>query len=180
VRISATCLFFFSLALQGQQAEITGSVRDRSQAVIPGAVVVARHQATGIERTATSSNEGLYSFPFLASGPYTLEVRATGFQTALQTGVQLEVGQAARLDFTVARKKLRQHSTPEEKVAILRRHLLEEAMDGYRASNSDICSPVTFRWGQQVAWPAYRLLAGLWSRRRLPEVPIPPLSAHLH
>ncbi len=51
-----------------------------------------------MQRVAVASSEGVYSIPFLAPGKYTVEVRSTGFQTARQTGIKLDVGQSAQVN----------------------------------------------------------------------------------
>src|SRR5437016_14284871 len=82
-------------------AEISGTVRDSSNAVVPAAIVSAIHRETNAQRSVTTSAEGVYILPALAPGVYTIEVQAAGFETARETGVKLDVGQAARLDFTL-------------------------------------------------------------------------------
>ncbi len=94
-------LVFAAPAVLAQSAGISGVVRDASQAVIAGAIVTATQEATRAQRDAITSSEGGYAIPFLAPGNYTVEVESAGFQTARETGVKLDVAQAARLDFTL-------------------------------------------------------------------------------
>src|SRR5258706_14626062 len=82
-------------------AEISGTILDSSNAVVPGAILTAVHQETNAQRRVTASPQGVYVLPALAQGLYTIEVQAAGFQTARKIGVKLDVGQSARLDFTM-------------------------------------------------------------------------------
>ena len=94
-------VIFFTLPVLAQAAEISGTVLDSSNAVVPGAILTAIHQETNAQRRVTASAQGVYVLPALAPGLYTIEVQATGFQTAREVGVKLDVVQSARLDFTM-------------------------------------------------------------------------------
>lgn len=73
---------------------IQGTVRDPLGAVIPRAAVKVLQTATGAERTSTTNDAGLYSFPALPIGAYKVTVEAQGFQ-GWEAAVQLQVGQVA-------------------------------------------------------------------------------------
>ena len=51
-------------------AQISGTARDQSGAVLPGVEVTATQTETGIARTAVTNETGSYSLPNLAVGPY--------------------------------------------------------------------------------------------------------------
>jgi hypothetical protein len=72
-------------------AQISGTVRDQSGAVLPGAEVTATQTATGVARTALTNETGSYVLPNLALGPYRLEATLAGFRTFVQAGIVLEV-----------------------------------------------------------------------------------------
>ncbi len=95
----------FLLANQVCRASVTGSisgtVKDPTGAVIPGAAVVAKNDATGIQQTTQTNSEGFYSFPALAVGRYDLEVRKSGFQNFRQIGLVIDVNTALRVDVTL-------------------------------------------------------------------------------
>jgi Carboxypeptidase regulatory-like domain len=61
-----------------QTAQLSGVVRDPSQAVIAGASVIIRGDETQIERIVTTNNDGVYDVPFLAPATYTVSVEAIG------------------------------------------------------------------------------------------------------
>src|SRR5208282_5976500 len=59
---------------------------------VQNAMVTATDVATQVKHTAKTDNSGLYSFPNLAIGTYTLEVTAQGFERYRQTKIVLDVG----------------------------------------------------------------------------------------
>src|SRR6478672_8479178 len=82
-----TCTAMFAQAT----AEISGTVKDQTGAVLPGAEIKATQTDTGIERTTISNETGSYVLPNLALGPYRVEVALPGFRTFVQTGIVLQV-----------------------------------------------------------------------------------------
>jgi hypothetical protein len=100
------CLLLAACALaQTSTSEISGTVRDNSGGVVPGAQVTITHDETGVAYKQQTTAAGLYSFPALPVGFYTVNVEASGFKTArlnrnelvvntpLTINVALEVGQ---------------------------------------------------------------------------------------
>jgi hypothetical protein len=71
---------------------IQGTVADATGAVIPGATVTAVEVSTRVPHTAVTDNAGVYTFPNLVVGSYSISVTAPGFQTFTSTGNVLEVG----------------------------------------------------------------------------------------
>ncbi len=80
---------------------ITGEVRDQSGALIPGAAITVTNTATNVARTTQTNAAGIYSFPALIPGPYQVKAAAAGFQTGVTSGIQLQVQQTARVDFSL-------------------------------------------------------------------------------
>src|SRR5882762_9618425 len=76
---------------QTSTAQINGTVRDQSGAVLPGADVTATQVATGAKRSAVTNETGSYTLTNLPIGPYTLEVALPGFRTYVQSGIVLQV-----------------------------------------------------------------------------------------
>lgn len=79
--------FALALPILAQMAEISGTIRDSSNAIVPGAAVTAIQLDTNARRSAVGSAEGIYVLPALVPGAYTMEVGAAGFQTTRETGV---------------------------------------------------------------------------------------------
>src|SRR5437870_11082706 len=72
-------------------AEISGTVKDATGAVLPGVEVTATQTETGIARSTVSNETGAYALPNLPLGPYKLEASLVGFRTFVQTGIVLQV-----------------------------------------------------------------------------------------
>ena len=72
-------------------AQISGSVRDQSGAVLPGVEITATQTDTGISRMTITNETGLYVMPNLPLGPYRLQAALPGFRTFVQTGILLQV-----------------------------------------------------------------------------------------
>ncbi len=77
-------------AQSGGQGAISGTVTDASGALIPGAVVIARNNGTGIETKRTASSDGLYNISPLIPGTYTVTVTANGFSTFKQENLVVD------------------------------------------------------------------------------------------
>ena len=82
-------------------AQINGTVRDDSGGAIPGAEVKATHTATGSVRTVISEPNGVYILTNLPIGNYTVEVAKTGFKTAIESGIVLQVDANPTLDIAL-------------------------------------------------------------------------------
>src|SRR6516164_4064122 len=76
---------------QATTAQITGTVKDQTGAVLPGVEISATQTATGAKRTGVSNETGSYVLPSLPLGPYVLEASLPGFKTYVQTGIVLQV-----------------------------------------------------------------------------------------
>ena len=93
-------LLALSTGLWAQSAAgtISGTVRDPSDAVVPGASLNLTNDATRETRSVTSSADGLFSFPNIPPGDYELKASATGFRDFVQSGISVLLNQVVRLD----------------------------------------------------------------------------------
>ena len=98
VRLLGLFLLFSATALAQDTATLTGTVRDNTGAVIPGAAVTVKNAATGLVRELTTNSAGEYVAAALPPGQYNLIVTAPGFRTYQAQGVTLRVAQNARID----------------------------------------------------------------------------------
>ncbi|HEV2447570.1 MAG TPA: carboxypeptidase-like regulatory domain-containing protein, partial [Candidatus Sulfopaludibacter sp.] len=73
-------------------AEVDGHVTDPSGASIGGATVKMTEANKGVVHTFTTDPQGVFRFPNLPVGPYTLDVTAPGFKAYHQSGIVLQVG----------------------------------------------------------------------------------------
>jgi hypothetical protein len=90
-------------ALLGQfeTAEVLGTVRDASGAVLPKATVRLTNQDTGIEVKSTTDENGNYDFFDVKVGRYTIAVEAAGFSKMSTTDVTVNVGARQRVDLAM-------------------------------------------------------------------------------
>jgi outer membrane receptor protein involved in Fe transport len=105
-----SCLYVFLLALfvtvfgagygfsqATATATLQGTVTDKSSAVVAGAQVVATFTATGVTRTATTSDTGSFRFDFVPAGNYQVKVTKEGFSSVVQS-TELLVGSSATVN----------------------------------------------------------------------------------
>jgi Carboxypeptidase regulatory-like domain/TonB-dependent Receptor Plug Domain len=86
----------------GTTATLSGIVVDASGAVVPGADVVAKQVATGVTTSAVSNAEGVFSFPALNIGTYSVTVTLQGFKTFVANDVVLTSGTGASVRAVLA------------------------------------------------------------------------------
>jgi hypothetical protein len=80
---------------------LRGTVVDSSGALVTEVNVSATNTETGVTRAAKSNAEGIFVFPDLPIGPYTLQLAKQGFRTQQRTGVTLLTGQVIDAPFTL-------------------------------------------------------------------------------
>jgi hypothetical protein len=100
--ICVVLCFVFSGTNQavGQQAtaQLLGTVKDPTGAIVMGGKVTLRNSATNQERSTTTNKDGEYVFTLLPIGTYELDVEQHGFDTYVQQGITLSINQNARQD----------------------------------------------------------------------------------
>ena len=72
-------------------AQISGTAKDQSGAVLPGVEITVTQTETGIARNIVTNETGSYVLTNLALGPYRLEAGLPGFRTYVQSGIVLQV-----------------------------------------------------------------------------------------
>jgi hypothetical protein len=83
-----------------QNSGIQGVVSDATGAVIPRSNIRVTNIDTGVIKPVVSNEVGFYSAPFLGPGRYKVQCEAPGLSVQ-EKELPLEVGQTARLDFTL-------------------------------------------------------------------------------
>src|SRR5205085_6845748 len=87
-------LIFANLSVtsaQGSYGDLRGTVTDSAGAVVAGAAVVIRNQATNETRNTTTSQNGEYSVSRLNVGTYTITATAQGFASSAVKDVKVSV-----------------------------------------------------------------------------------------
>jgi len=103
--VTSVALPAFSQVVGGA---ISGTVRDQTGAVVPGAGVSVKNVETGFMRTLIADGSGVYVAPSVAVGRYQVTVEKEGFQSQIKTGIEIVVGQSVEVDFALAVGSLQQ------------------------------------------------------------------------
>ncbi|MEE2822339.1 MAG: carboxypeptidase-like regulatory domain-containing protein [Acidobacteriota bacterium] len=91
-----------ALYSQSATGAVSGTITDSTGAVLPGVEVSVSNLDTGQTRLAITGDEGRYNAPSLAVGDnYEVRAELPGFQTSVQTGIQLQVGQEVLVSLTL-------------------------------------------------------------------------------
>ena len=159
-RLAAFAILFCAacVSLAAQNVVLTGSlggrITDGTGAAVPEASVTVRNLATGVQLSAESNSAGLYRFPVLVPGAYSITVNRKGFRdvqallrvlvgNATLQDVKMQVGAAAdTVKVTSTTPLLR----PEESSAstVLERSFIEELpLNGRRYTDFTLLTPNT-------------------------------------
>lgn len=100
VRVAAVILMSgnMTVSAQIQAGRIVGTIYDPNKAVVPGAVVTVKDQATNITTRVVSNDVGDYVVTPLNPGVYSVTATTAGFETTVKSGIELVVGQGGRVD----------------------------------------------------------------------------------
>ena len=93
----ALCLASLANA-QIDQAQIAGTVRDSSDALVPAAKVRATNLSTDLSRNTETGANGHYILTNLPVGMYRIEVEASGFKRFIKTNVTLDAASRTSID----------------------------------------------------------------------------------
>ncbi len=100
-----TCLLVASPVASAQgvgtSGDIVGTVTDPSGAVVPKVSVVAVETARGTQYSAITGPTGQYRLTGLLPATYDVSAQVSGFQTLIQKGVVVNVGETSILDFSL-------------------------------------------------------------------------------
>ena len=102
IALFASVLPIIAAAQQALTGTITGTITDPTQAGIPNAQVTARNVNTGLERTTSSGEAGLYTLPLLPVGDYEVTSKAQGFSDIKVGPVRVGVGQSVTVELPMA------------------------------------------------------------------------------
>jgi hypothetical protein len=103
---------------QTNTGEIGGVVRDASGGVLPGAIVTARHPASGTVVERTTDAEGRFFLPALRIGQWEVTASLSGFAPQVSP-VTLEIGRTLSLEFSLGLQALAEEITVQSTVPLL-------------------------------------------------------------
>ncbi len=90
------------MAAQQATANLAGTISDETGAVLPGVDVTLRNVENGSTRNVITDDTGQFRVTNVAPGEYELRAQLPGFQTAVQSGIRLNVGRSASLNVTLS------------------------------------------------------------------------------
>lgn len=110
IRIAATAIAFLALLMMSSAAQaqvlygsISGTVSDKTGAVVPNVPLTVTNQATGEVRTEKSDGNGLYNILDVLPGTYTLSIAQAGnFAGYTQKNITVSVNQQVRIDVALS------------------------------------------------------------------------------
>jgi hypothetical protein len=145
-------------SLTAQNVVLTGSlsgqVSDPSGAVVPGASVLVRSLATGVEQSATTNHAGIYKFASLMPGAYSVKASLKGFRnveilTKVQIGrsalqdIKLQVGASGGTVKVTGTTPLLRPGESSESTVIDRSLIDDLPMNGRKYTNLAVLTPNT-------------------------------------
>src|SRR6266511_2807978 len=86
---------------QAPTAELTGTIRDATGAVVPGAQISATNEDTKLTRQVRSNELGYYTVPLLPPGLYRMTVQKEGFRSVERKGLRLHVNDRVTVDYAL-------------------------------------------------------------------------------
>ncbi len=97
------CVVAFGIQLhaQGGIAQIIGTVKDSSGAVIRGASVITINERTETTRAVVTNDQGNFAIPSLQPSVYTVKATAQGFAPAETKGMVVQAGESVTLSLTL-------------------------------------------------------------------------------
>jgi len=102
VALLAICFVSSTANAQILYGSITGTVSDKTGAVVPGVAVTITDQGTGAVRNTSANGQGTYLLLDVLPGVYTVSVPAKGnFAGSSVKDIQVEVNRQVRVDLTL-------------------------------------------------------------------------------
>ena len=144
-----------SILAQDLGGRLEGTVSDATDAVLPGATVIATHIATNTRYTATTSQNGRFALPNVRLGRYQVAVEAANFRRAVVSDVIVEVGKTSSLNIKMQIGSLQEEviinaseaqelvntTDAELSTVVDERQVLELPLNGRNASHLALLQP---------------------------------------
>ena len=97
----ATLVLALSAFGQTSTSQISGTVRDASGSAVPRAAVTLTNENTGVASRQESTEAGVYAFPAITVGSYSVRVEAKGFKVSVRNGNTVQVNTPLTADFAL-------------------------------------------------------------------------------
>ena len=136
------------LLAQTYQGTISGTVRDQSGAVVPGASVEITDIAKGTNRHLQSNSVGDYAAPDLEPGLYRITAESAGFRKIMKDNVRLEVARSIRIDFVLSPGSEQQTVAVTEEAPVV--DVTTATLEGTFTNNAIVSLPLQGRDWQNL------------------------------
>ncbi len=100
VAFAAAALMALTVVAQEQSGAIEGVIKDAQGGAIPGVTIEAK-SATGLMVATTTDSAGVYRFPALSPGTYSVTARLTGFSPSRVDKITVALGQLLSVNMTL-------------------------------------------------------------------------------
>ena len=94
-------LLLASSTAYAQNAQVSGTLKDQTGGVLPGATITAKNLETGLTRTAVTTPNGDFRVPSLPPGSYSVTAELAGFTKETRPDIVLIIDQDAVINFTL-------------------------------------------------------------------------------
>ena len=94
----ALALLAGTVVAQDSRGTITGTVRDSSKGVVPGATVTVTSEAMGNPISTVTNADGYFQAPYLIAGTYKLTVELQGFKRYVREGIEVRIADRLELE----------------------------------------------------------------------------------
>ncbi len=158
------CLAAMAVLAQSTSGSMSGTVTDPNGAVVPGAKVVATHEPTNRDFETVTTDAGIYVFPTLPAGPYTVSVTQPGFKKSVQTNIEVRVALRNTVDVKLAIGDVAESVSVTAEVPLLE---TTTAMRGQNVSPQLVASLPIFTGGLRSAESFVSYMPGVQSNAEM-------------
>jgi hypothetical protein len=99
--LTLTALLSTPASAQVDTGTLSGTVKDESGGVLPGATVTITHEGQALTLTTVTRGDGTYIFTPIRTGAYSVEVDFPGFRKGIRRGLTVSIQENVRVDFTL-------------------------------------------------------------------------------
>ncbi|MEP7366037.1 MAG: TonB-dependent receptor [Acidobacteriota bacterium] len=121
---------------------LVGNVTDTTDSAVPNAKVAILHIATGTTRDTVTTNAGLFRFPTIPPGAYTVTVQANGFRAFTQSGVEVSANNLTRVNARLTVGEVNESVTVETNAITLQTDRAEVRHEVDRKTLENIPIPI--------------------------------------
>jgi hypothetical protein len=129
LRIAVLSMVILELS-SGAFAQVTsgsfrGQVTDPTGAAVPGAVVSARNQTTGVSQEVTTNEEGNFVLSHLVPGTYSVTASKQGFKALTRTDLLLDLDQQINLNLALTMGQITEAITVTSAAPVIQTHSVD-------------------------------------------------------